>query len=283
MNNLDLQGQLKKQIIKIKKTIMKKLAILACLAFMSSMLYAQKESSTVKIRIEKIVDGKRQIIEKEIDATGISDEERDVLIERMQDSIIEDVNGQRKIKIVIEDDREIFEGEQEESDFEFHSDDNQTWKHYDSDGDKEVRIIRKHRKGGNDWTDEFEWEMERLGDNMKMLGEELPQHIQKHLPRVYAWTDNVLAEVGSSPIRSLDVFPNHPDSDVINVKFYAPEEGDINITVLDTKGQIVAKKEAKAFKGEFVGQIYLKKGIKGTHFVIVSQGEDGVSRKVVLD
>jgi hypothetical protein len=271
------------KLFKSKKAIMKKLAILACLVFMSSMLYAQKDSSTVKVRIEKIVDGKRQIIEKEIDATGMSDEERDVLIERMQDSLIGDVNVQKKMKIVIEDDPEIFEGEQEESDFEFHSDNNRFWKHYDSDGDKEVRITRKQRKGGNDWADEFEWEMERLGDNMKMLGEELPQHIQKHLPRVYAWTDNVLAEVGSSPIRSLDVFPNQPDSDVINVKFYAPEQGDINITVLDTKGQIVAKKESKAFQGEFVGQINLKKGIKGTHFVIVSQGDDGVSRKVVLD
>jgi hypothetical protein len=262
---------------------MKKLAILACLAFMSSMLYAQKESSTVKIRIEKIVDGKKQIIEKEIYAAGMSDEQRDILIEQIQDSLIGDVNAQKKMKIVIEDDREVFEGEQEESDFEFHSDGDRQWKHYDSDDDKEVRIIKKHRKGGNDWADDFEWEMERLGENMKILGEEIPQQIQRHLPRVYAWTDNVLAEVGSSPIRSLDVFPNQPDSDVINVKFYAPEEGDINITVLDTKGQTVAKKETKAFQGEYVGQINLKKGVKGTHFVIVSQGEDGLSRKVILD
>jgi hypothetical protein len=252
---------------------MKKLAILACLAIMSSMVYAQQESSTVKIRIEKIVDGKRQVIEKEINAAGMTVEERDILIEKMQDSIIGDVNTQKRMKIVIEDDRDVFE---EEQDFDFDNN-----RHYDGEG--EVRIIKKHRNGSGDWSDDFEWEMERLGENMKMLGQEIPQHIQKHLPRVYAWTDNVLAEVGSSPIRSLDVFPNQPESDVINVKFYAPTEGDITISVLDTKGQLVAKKEAKAFKGEYVGQINLQKGVKGTHFVIVSQGDDGVSRKVVLD
>jgi hypothetical protein len=32
-----------------------------------------------------------------------------------------------------------------------------------------------------------------------------------------------------------------------------------------------------------VGQIKLSKGAKGTFFVIVSQGDDGVSRKVKID
>jgi hypothetical protein len=172
---------------------------------MSSTVYAQQESSTVKIRIEKIVDGKKQIIENEINSAGMSVEERDLLIERMQDSIIGDVNTQKKMKIIIEDDREVFV---EEQNFELDSDNKEEWLDYNGEGDKEDRIIRKHRNGGNDWTDEFEWEMERLDDNMKILDQEIPQHIQRHLPRVYAWTDNVLAEIGNSPIRSLDVFPN---------------------------------------------------------------------------
>ncbi len=263
---------------------MKKLAILACLAFMSSMLYAQKESSTVKIRIEKTVDGKRQVIEREIDASGMSENERDAIIESIQDSIIGDIDGKKKMKIVIQDDRNVFEGDNEE-DFEFHTDGDVKWEHYDSDSDsdRQVHIYKKRNKGGNDWTDDFEFEMERFGDNMKMLGEEIPYQLQKHLPRIYSWTDNVFAEVGSSPIRSLDVFPNQPDSDVINIKFFAPEEGDVNITVLDTRGKVIAQKESKAFKGEYVGQINLKKGVTGTHFVIVSQGDDGTSRKVILD
>jgi hypothetical protein len=261
---------------------MKKLAILACLAFMSSMLYAQKESSTVKIRIEKTVDGKRQIIEREIDASGMTEAERDAIIESIQDSLIDDIDGNRKMKIVIQDDRNLFEGDNDE-DFEFNTENDGTWEHYDSDKDRQVHIYKKHKKGGNDWSDDFEFEMERLGDNMKMLGEEIPHQIQRHLPRIYSWTDNAFAEIGSSPIRSLDVFPNQPESEVINVKFHAPEEGDISITVIDTKGKGVAQKESKAFKGEYVGQINVKKGVKGTHFVIVSQGDDGTSRKVVLD
>ncbi|WP_341227197.1 T9SS type A sorting domain-containing protein [uncultured Arcticibacterium sp.] len=261
---------------------MKKLAILACLAFMSSMVYAQSESSTVTIRVEKIVDGEKEVTVRKINTAGMTDAERDAVIENVQDSLIGDVNSKKRLKVVIEDDRDVFMGEQDEE-LELSEDENGVWQHYDSEHDNEVRIYKKNRKGGNDWKEDFEIEMERFGDNMKMLGEEIPYRIEKHLPRFYAWSDNVLAEVGNSPIRSLDVFPNKPNSDVINVKFFAPQEGDVSISVIDTKGKVVAQKETKDFKGEFVGQIDLKKGLKGTHFVIVSQGEDGISRRVVLD
>jgi hypothetical protein len=84
-------------------------------------------------------------------------------------------------------------------------------------------------------------------------------------------------------IRSIDVFTNKPETNVLNVRFYAPKPGDVNITVLDLQGNVKAKEEAKNFEGEYVGQIKLSKGAKGTFFVIVSQGEDGVSRKVKID
>lgn len=263
------------------KVIIRKMAMVVCLGLMSSIVFAQKEDSKVKIRIEKNINGKTEVVEREIDATGMSDEERDALVESIQDSLMGDMKGHRKMKIMMDEDRKVIREGNEDGDFEFefHSDDRDSW----NNDDRNIEIYKKGRKGGNDWSDDFQWEMQRFGDNMKMLGEEIPRNIEKHLPRVYAWTDNVFAEVGSSPIRSLDVFPNKPDSDVINVRFFAPAEGDINISVLDTKGKIVAQKEAKAFKGEYVGQINLKKGVKGTHFVIVSQGDDGVSRKVVLD
>ncbi len=84
-------------------------------------------------------------------------------------------------------------------------------------------------------------------------------------------------------IRSVDVFTNKPETNVLNIRFFAPKAGDVNITVLDLQGNVKAKEAAKNFEGEYVGQIKLGKGAKGTYFVIVSQGEDGISRKVKID
>lgn len=264
----------------MKKYLFGATAVLA-MGLVSTGVFAQQEQDKIKIRIEKNVNGQVQVIEKEIDATGMTEKEREQAIESMQDSLFNsgEMKG-KKVKIVIDDNRIERLGDEEEEtviidgdeDFEF-----------DEDHGPGYHVYRKKHKGGdNDW-DEFRWEMDRFGNEMRKLGEEMPRHIQRTFPRVYAWTDEVLSEVGTASIRSLDVFPNKPESEVINVRFYAPQEGDVTITVLDTKGKQVAQKEAKNFQGEYVGQLELKKAEKGTYFVIVSQGEDGISRRVVID
>lgn len=67
----------------------------------------------------------------------------------------------------------------------------------------------------------------------------------------------------------LDVFFNCFDVEIFNVKFYVFKEGDVNIMVVDLKGNVVLKFEVKVFKGEYVGQIKLKKVDLGVYFVIV--------------
>ncbi len=259
------------------KNLLKKISLVLAAGLMSMSAMAQKETDKIKIRVEKNVNGKVEVIEKEIDATGMSEEERQQVMESFQDSLFGDMKGQKKLKITMEEDREIdkdFDIEIEDEDFSWNFDDRHS---------PEVRVYKKKRKGANDEWDEFRWEMDRFGNEMRMLGEDIPRRLEKHLPRVYAWTDDVLTDIAGANIKSLDVFPNKPDSEIVNVRFYAPEEGDVNITILDTKGTIVAKKEAKNFKGEYVGQLELKKASKGTYFVIVSQGDDGVTRRVVID
>lgn len=261
------------------KKLFSNLAICA-LAVISAAAYAQSEQSTIKIRIEKNVDGKVQIIEKEIDASDMDESERDAMIEKLQDSLMSNhtAGAQKKMKVIIEDKRtdEVISDQEEDFDIRI-----------EGEHPRPRVYTYKKRKGGDaDW-DEFKWEMDRFGehfgDQMRRLGDEIPRKIERNMPRVYAWTDDMFTEMGMGAIRSLDVFPNKPDSEVINVRFFAPEEGDVNITVLDTKGKVVAQKEAKAFKGEFVGQLQLKKPEKGAYFVIVSQGNDGVSRRVMID
>lgn len=263
------------------KNLLSKVSVMAFAGLISTAAIAQKSEDKIKIRVEKNVNGDVQVIEKEIDATGMSEEERQQVMESLQDSLIGDIGKDKKVKIVIDEDRRIDRLEDFDEDFEFETDDEWEFRH---DRSPRVKVYKKGRKGANDGWDEFHWEMERFGNEMRELGEELPRHIQRNMPRVYAWTDDMIREFSpSSTIRGLDVFPNKPDTEIVNVKFFAPEEGDVNITILDTKGNVVAKKEAKNFKGEYVGQLELKRAEKGTYFVIVSQGDDGVTRRVVID
>ncbi|MGR3810134.1 T9SS type A sorting domain-containing protein [Jiulongibacter sp. NS-SX5] len=259
-------------------------ALFTAFAVGSNESLAQKSEDKIKIRVEKNINGNVEVIEKEIDATGMSEAQREAIMESLQDSLVGDMKGKKKVKIMIDDERRIdrLEDFDEEIEMEFDNEFNEAFEWHERDSPR-VHMYKK-RKGGPDGWDEFHYEMDRFGNEMKRLGEDIPRHLERQMPRVYAWTDDILREVmPSSTIRGLDVFPNKPDSEVVNVKFFAPEEGDVNITILDTKGNVVAKKESKNFKGEFVGQLELKKAEKGTYFVIVSQGEDGVTRRVVID
>jgi hypothetical protein len=49
--------------------------------------------------------------------------------------------------------------------------------------------------------------------------------------------------------------------------------------VLNLKGEVIAKSESKNFQGEYVGQLKLNKKDIGTFVVLVSQGEDGATKK----
>ena len=93
-------------------------------------------------------------------------------------------------------------------------------------------IHKKYKKGGD--FDDFEFEMERLGDHLRIIGEDMPRKISKAIPKIYTWNDGIFITEGNAGIQSLDVFPNRPVTDEVNVRFYAPKEGDVTITILDT-------------------------------------------------
>lgn len=105
------------------------------------------------------------------------------------------------------------------------------------------------------------------------------------LNRVFdGWSNNYNGKVKPSSIRSLDVFPNNPDKDQLNIRFTAPAKGDIDIAVTTAKGKEVSRREIKDFSGEYVGQIKLgKKVTPGVYFVTVTQNEDGAVKRVVVE
>lgn len=218
-----------------------------------------------RVRIEKSINGKVEIIEKEIDAKDIEDGQSLTFIEDIQDTLIHDIKGEKQVRVIIKD--------SDERDFEWEE---------EGDGDSprwygSRDYARSRKENYNRRKGEFEFEMERLHDKMA----DLPNRLKG--ARLYELDDHIFKFNDATTIRSLDVFTNRPDTDVLNVRFYAPGEGDVSITVLDLKGNVEAKSTAKNFKGEYVGQLKLKKGAKGTFVVIVAQGEDGQTKKIKID
>lgn len=113
----------------------------------------------------------------------------------------------------------------------------------------------------------------------------LRYNFEPGLNRVFdTWSNNHTINVKPSTIRSLDVFPNNPDKDQLNIRFTAPAKGDIDIVVTTAKGKEVSRRAITDFSGEYVGQIDLGKKITpGVYFVTVTQNEDGAVKRVVVE
>lgn len=216
-----------------------------------------------KVRIEKKIDGKVEIIEKEIESNGMSDA---VIIDENLDTLIDGKEG-KKTKVIIKERK----GDQ---DFDIRIDDDRDFE-WQEEGNFPGK--RKRFYSFDDNMREFNFEMDRLHDKLA----DIPYRLKG--AKIYEFDDRMFKDGGPATIKAVDVFTNKPQTNVLNIRFFAPEEGDVKITVLDLNGKVVAKEEEKKFKGEYVGQIKLDKGSKGVFFVMISQGEDGVSRKVRID
>lgn len=218
-----------------------------------------------RIRIEKKIDGKVEITEKEIDANGKSES---IILDENLDTLINGEEG-KNTKIII---RKREDGKGENFDFKIDDDRDFEWQEEGNFPGKRKRFYTF-----DDNMREFNFEMDRLHNKLA----DIPYKLKG--AKIYEYDDRILKEFGPATIKAVDVFTNKPQTNVLNIRFFAPNEGDVKITVLDLNGKVVAKEEEKKFKGEYVGQIKLDKGSKGVFFVMIAQGEDGVSRKVRID
>jgi hypothetical protein len=87
----------------------------------------------------------------------------------------------------------------------------------------------------------------------------------------------------SNTIESLKAYPNNPFNNTLNIRFFAPQKGDIVISITDVNGKQVGQEKILGFSGDYIGQIALKNPEKGTLFVTVTQGKDGQTKRVVID
>lgn len=201
------------------------------------------EPGTQKVRIEKTVDGKTTVTEKIIKSDAGINEME--IIDNAHDSLI--INPRQRTRVIIKDKDEDF-----------------TWK---SDGGNYSRRDNSARRSGN-YGEMFD----RMTDGSHQI------RIMKFDER-----GDKMDKDSNKSIRSLKVYTNKPQTEVLNVSFHTEQESDVMISVIDTKGNSVAKETVKNFKGEYVGQINLKKNTKGVFFVIVAQGNDGQSKKIVVE
>jgi hypothetical protein len=88
---------------------------------------------------------------------------------------------------------------------------------------------------------------------------------------------------GSKTIHGLISYPNKPFNGKLNVRFKAPEKGNVTISVTDVNGKEIASEQIKDFSGLYLGQIDVKKSGAGVYFVRVTQSNDGAVRRVQVD
>lgn len=272
-----------------------KTSLLASLSLVSVFSFAQdkkEKKDKLRIKVEQEIDGKNKVYEKTIDASNLTAKERDEIIQKYQDSLMTANKGKsHRIKIEVEDEssrEDHFSRKREGDRLDERRIEREESYVFDDDNDSHVIIkgrpkVRVYRRGGgdgeefesDDFMKEFRWEMDGLKDNLKTLGKDFKMDFRTF--------DPFDSGASSKTIKGLDAFPNKPNTETLNVRFNAPEKGNVTIKVLDVKGNTVATEELKDFSGDYIGQLKLGKTPKGTLFVMVSQGEDAAMKRLVLE
>ena len=244
------------------------------------------------IHIESSENGKKEVFDKSYNVEGMSDSEKDRLINRITDSLSnplgEGRNKQFKLKIDRYDNRDRDSDDDSNHPFSLNSpqgkskkkmqiykDGKRIEKDLDGDGDNDVTIFFKNF--GDDMEKRF-----KNFDEKKMLSsiEPMIKNFKGNLD-VDLKDFDFLNE--SKTVKALKIYPNKPFDNKLNLKFHAPVRGDVNVIVTDINGKEVGSQKFKDFQGDFIGQVDLKKNVKGTVFVTVTQGEDGTSKRVVIE
>ena len=86
----------------------------------------------------------------------------------------------------------------------------------------------------------------------------------------------------SMPVTKVKVYPN-PGDGKISVSFTAATKGDVMINISDSKGNEVYAKTLNDFSGEYFGQVDISGKGKGTYFLKITQGDDSITKKLVVE
>lgn len=282
---------MKKNLTKLTLTVL----LISCLAmFVNAQNSVSKQQ--IKVRVEREIDGRKTVQEKTIDASSMTEAERQATIDSLQNAMMGENYTGKRVKVIIEEtdkarsreneDRFEFQEDGQPSGYSDNFDENNL--NYRFKSSKPKVIIKKRHFGNNDfdwdseaWEKDFERSMNNLNNRLQYLGDEIPRRIENGVP--FYRFDNRLFDGKSAPIKSVVVYPNQPDSHVINVRFYTPNEGNVSIKIIDIDGETAAQETIKNFQGEYVGQLKLRQNSSGTYFVMITQNNDGITKRFILE
>jgi hypothetical protein len=94
--------------------------------------------------------------------------------------------------------------------------------------------------------------------------------------------ETVASAKSSLGISRVKVYPN-PGNGNASVSFTAKSKGDLSISITDIKGKEVYSETKKDFSGEFFNQVDLSAKAKGAYFVKITQGDDSVIKKIIVE
>ena len=284
---------------RVTKKTMKNIITTALMLTLGMSAMAQKSisqnidenNSKMTIHIESSENGKKEVFDKSYNVEGMSNSEKDRLISRITDSLSNSSGDGRNKQFKIKIDR--FDNKHTNSDdsdrpsslnspqgktkkrMQIYKDGKRIDKDLDNGNDDDLTIFFKDF--GNDMEKKF-----KNFDEKKMFSsiEPMVKNFQGNFDLDLKDFD-FLNE--SKTVKALKIYPNKPFDNKLNLKFHAPAKGDVNVIVTDINGKEVGSQKFKDFQGDFMGQVDLKKNVKGTVFVTVTQGEDGTSKRVVIE
>ena len=216
---------------------------------------ANAKKTTIKVRISEEKDGKTDVIERIYRYDDLSEAEQEAKIKAIVDSLQTKGSGVASRRLSIE----VQQGDEPQLD----------------NDSQDVWADRTKRR--TEW--DAKPKMAKIEREFQTFGQQFRYDFNR------AWKGSVFDPATNKPssVRGLEAYPNNPDKNELNLRFYAPNKGDVRISVTDTKGKQVASKEVKDFSGDFVGQIDLGKNPKGTYFITVTQNEDGAVKRILIE
>jgi Secretion system C-terminal sorting domain len=251
-----------------------------------------EKDGKLRIHVESSENGKKEVFERNYDVKGMSQDEKDKLVNRVTDSLwTASGDGTRKqIRIKVDRYGDNANPNPDDNDlpFSFNSPKGKTKKRVeiykdgkkiekDLDGDGDSDITMFFKDFGNDMEKKF-----KNFDHKEMFSSIEPM-VKNFKFKVDSDIKDFDFMNESKTVKALKIYPNKPFDNKLNLKFYAPEKGDVSVIVTDINGKEVGSQKFKDFQGDFMGQVDLKKNVKGTLFVTVTQGQDGTAKRVVVE
>lgn len=247
--------------------------IIAALLFSSTLLLAQNEKKQVTIRIKKvqIVNG----VEKVMDTT-FTTTDQDVIVKDLPQVNIQMLKAPEGVPAVITEDISIDELPQSEEMEWLQTELGEELKKMPNEAScKQIIIVESNT--------------ETSDENSKAS----PKKLTKVIIRTQKVTDPTKEELkllGKSEntqvppleLRELSFAPN-PSNGITGIELVLPKKGPTTISVYNLNGVLVYEEKLEDFTGRYQKQLDLSQQPKGIYFLSVTQNDESITKKLILE